>query len=84
MSEQSLAKAHDKIKLMREAGIKIIKKDPIQKAKENPESLRLAINAKCWECIGAGHDPNPRAEIKNCLCVDCPLYPLRPYQKIKN
>ncbi len=55
-------------------------KDPIQKAKENPSSLRLAINGKCWECIGAGADPHPRAAIKDCICYDCTLYPVRPYQ----
>lgn len=56
--------------------------DPIEKAKTKPTSLRLAINAKCWDCIGAGSDPHPRREIGNCVMTDCPLYPVRPYQHL--
>ena len=55
--------------------------DPIEKAKRKPTSLRLAINAKCWECQGGNLDPHPRWRIGNCEVVDCSLYPNRPYQK---
>jgi hypothetical protein len=55
--------------------------DPIQKARRNPKSLRLAINGKCWDCEGAGADPKPRARIADCRVPSCPLYPVRPYQK---
>lgn len=53
-------------------------KDPIQKAKENPRSLRLAINAKCFDCCC-----EQRAEVTHCTAVGCPLYLLRPWQ-LKN
>lgn len=56
--------------------------DPLQKAIQNPKSLRLAINAKCWDCVGAGKDPNPRKMIRECACGSyCPLFPVRPYQE---
>jgi len=58
------------------------KKDPIQKALENPKSMRCAINAKCWDCNGCDADPAPRWRIANCPMTDCPLYPQRPFQKL--
>lgn len=66
---------------MAAAGIKVVVLDPIEKARRNPKSLRLAVNAKCWDCIGAGHDPNPRGAIRECTILDCSLYPVRPYQR---
>jgi hypothetical protein len=56
-------------------------KTPLERAVENPNSLRLAINAKCYDCIGQDADPDWRGSIRNCLCKDCPLYPVRPHQK---
>jgi hypothetical protein len=58
--------------------------DPIKKALARPRSLRLAINAMCWDCIGAGADPNPRAAIRECSITRCPLHTLRPYQKVED
>ncbi len=69
---------------MKSAGIKIIPIDPIEKARRNPASLRLAINGKCWDCIGAGNDPNPRGAIRDCEIPDCTLWPVRPYQSIRH
>lgn len=66
----------------REQGIKPVVLDPIAKAKANPQSLRLAINGKCWDCIGAGADPNPRRLIRDCEVTDCALWPVRPYQSV--
>ncbi len=58
------------------------KKDLIAKAKTNPNSRKQAIEAKCWDCMGAGADPGTRWQIGNCLCTDCPLYPFRPYKHL--
>ncbi len=58
-------------------------KTPIEKALDKPTSLRLAINAKCYDCVGCGFDPNPSDEIRNCGIVACPLWALRPYQNKK-
>lgn len=54
--------------------------DPIEKARQNPNSLRLSINAKCFDCVGAGADPNPRGAIRDCPIKGCALFPVRPYQ----
>jgi hypothetical protein len=64
----------------RAAGETIERLDPIEKARRNPTSLRLAINAKCWECVGGDGDPNPRQRIRDCTCSRCPLLAVRPYQ----
>ena len=64
----------------RAAGISLERLDPIEKARRNPKSLRLAINGKCWDCVGAGADPNPRGAIRECAITDCTLHPVRPYQ----
>lgn len=49
--------------------------NPIEKAQAKPKSLRLAINAKCWDCTGG-----QRQEIKLCPMTDCSLHGLRPYK----
>jgi len=76
-----LAKAQAVMAAKRAAGIKIVVLDPIAKARANPRSLRLAINGKCWDCIGAGADSNPRAAIRDCAIQDCTLWPVRPYRE---
>lgn len=64
------------------AGVKVERLDPIEKARRNPKSLRLAINGHCWGCIGAGADPHPKADIRNCSILECTLWPVRPYQSL--
>jgi len=54
------------------------KLSPAEKASKKPQSLRLAINAKCYDCVGG--DMGHRADIKLCPMDDCPLFNLRPYQ----
>ena len=49
--------------------------DPMEKAKQNPQSLRLAINAKCYDCTCG-----QRNEVKLCVMNDCPLWHLRPWK----
>ena len=81
---EALKKAQEAMAAKRAAGEKIVVLDPIQKAKANPTSLRMAINAKCWDCVGAGCDPAPRRAIGQCPSTDCPLWNVRPYQKTKD
>jgi len=58
---------------------------PIEAQAKNPTSLRAAINAKCWDCIGGDADPSPRGQIRDCSITDCPLWVVRPWQsKDKN
>ena len=75
-----LQKAQEVMRLRREAGIKTEIRNPMEKAAERPDSLRLAINAKCYDCIGQDGDTDWRGSIRECVCTDCPLYPVRPYQ----
>ena len=79
----SLERAQQKNREMREEGMGPERFDPIEKARRNPTSLRLAINAHCWDCISASHHPNPRPAIRDCGIVRCPLHPVRPYQNVK-
>lgn len=76
-----LERAHEAMRLRREAGIKVEHIDPIEKARRSPTSLRAAINGKCWDCQGGGHDAGCRERIGSCPISMCPLYPVRPYQK---
>lgn len=55
--------------------------NPIERAAERPESLRRAVTAKCYECVGMGGDANFRKSIRMCTSYTCPLYAVRPYQK---
>ena len=56
-------------------------KNPIERALEQPESLRRAITAKCYECVGMDGDANFRETIRTCTSPKCPLFHLRPYQR---
>ncbi len=48
---------------------------PIEKSFKNPNSLRLAINAKCFDC-----SCGDRKEITLCEIKACSLHRFRPYQ----
>lgn len=80
-SSEALDKAREAVQAMKERGEKPVRLDPLEKARKNPKSLRAAVNAKCWECVGAGWDPGPRRAIRECTITKCPLWPVRPYQK---
>lgn len=58
--------------------------NPIQRAHENPGSLRMAINAMCYHCQGGLEntppDPGWKWAIGNCTVDLCPLHPHRAYQ----
>jgi len=75
-----LERAQQKSREMRAAGIAIERLDPLEKARANPASLRLAVNAKCFDCVGRGEDPNWRGEVRNCQLTECGLYPVRPFR----
>lgn len=47
--------AREQQALMREKG-EFVVRDPIEHARDDPKSLRKAINAKCWDCVGADAD----------------------------
>jgi hypothetical protein len=58
-------------------------RNPIERAKDKPDSLRCAITAKCYECVGMDGDSNYRVTIRTCTSYSCPLHVVRPYQKLK-
>lgn len=57
------------------------RKNPIERLADSPDSLRRAITAKCYECVGMDGDPGFRDTIRTCTSPKCPLYNVRPYQK---
>jgi hypothetical protein len=54
--------------------------DYAAQAKADPQNLRKAVKAKCWECCGGGQDPDTRATVRECQVVRCPLWAVRPFQ----
>ena len=52
-----------------------------EKWEENKSSLRLSINAMCFDCFGGEVGDNVREEIKNCSARSCPLWNVRPHKK---
>ena len=49
--------------------------NPEEKAKANPNSMKCAIAAKCWDCTCG-----QKEEIRLCHITDCSLYNFRPYK----
>lgn len=78
MSE-ALKRAHQVMAEKRANG-EVERLDPIEKSKRNPKSLRFAITAKCWECMGGGEESGTRRLIRECNAYSCPLHVQRPYQ----
>lgn len=58
----------------------------IVKAMREPKSLRAAINAMCFHCMGGTDaslpDPGWEEAIGRCTSAQCPLAPHRPYKQI--
>ena len=72
-SEQALKEYRQKLELGLVETPKRL--DPIKKAKQNPSSLRFAINAKCFDCNGF-----ERPGVRDCEFDGCPLHRHRPWQ----
>lgn len=53
-------------------------KTPVEKLAENPKSLRLAVNAMCFQCMGCSS--TSAADIRGCTSPKCALFEVRPYQ----
>jgi hypothetical protein len=79
---EALVRAAAKRAELRAAGVTPERLDPIEKARRNPTSLRLAINAKCFDCEGGNSDPNVQRRIGTCASRECPLWTVRPYQEL--
>lgn len=70
------------LKAWRESGGQVGPRlNPIERLAINPTSLRLAITAKCYDCMGRDADPGFHRRIRECGCATCPLHAVRPYQR---
>lgn len=63
-----------------ESGQKAERKNPLEKLDLNRTSLRLAVNARCYQCMGENHDPGVNKRIADCNSEHCALYHVRPYK----
>jgi len=46
-------------------------------------NLRPVVESICFECVGGNDDPGPKLRVRDCACLDCPLHPIRPWQRLK-
>lgn len=77
MNEQAKIALQEYREKVASGEIEVVRLNPIEKAKNNPKSLRLAIDAMCFDCMGKTGSTN---DIRECTAKDCPLYPVRPYK----
>ena len=73
---KKIQKARAKLNENRSRGIK--PPNPIERAKQNPNSRVLAIKAFCFDCMG--QEPGWRNSVRECPSEKCPLFGLRPYK----
>lgn len=79
-----LAKGQEKMREMREAGWKPVHRNPVEQAQDKPGSMKAAIKAFCWICVGADADPGAKFRVRDCdVGPKCPLFPHRPWQNVK-
>ena len=78
---EGLQRAREAREANKALGIATERLSPAEKAAKRPTSLRLAINAKCYDCVGADADPGPKARVRDCAIKTCSLHPVRPWQK---
>lgn len=78
--ETALDKARAKKTELKAAGL-LVRQSPIERAKADPFSLRKAITAFCYHCMGGDGEPGARKHVRECTFRNCPLYPVRPWQK---
>jgi len=71
----------DRLRAWREAGgVAGPRRNPIEKLSDNPTSLRAAVTAMCFDCVGQDADPAWQWRVGNCECSTCPLHAVRPHQ----
>jgi len=76
--------AQKKLAEMREAGIKIERLSPVEKARANPSNKAACIMANCWECVGGNATEKPKLLVRDCdVGSKCLMYSVRPWQKVK-
>jgi hypothetical protein len=78
-----LAKGQERMRELRAAGWKPVHRNPAEQAQANPNSLKAAIRAFCWTCVGADADPGAKFRVRDCTVASCSLHPHRPWQAVK-
>ncbi len=79
-----LAKGQERMAEMRAAGWKPAHRNPVEQAQAKPTSLKLAIKAHCWTCVGADADPGAKFRVRDCAVgPKCSLFAHRPWQNAK-
>lgn len=73
-------KAREKLKEMRASGWKPVHLNPLEAAAAKPNSLKLAIRAHCYQCVGEDSDPGYKARVRDCCIPKCALWTHRPWQ----
>lgn len=81
--QEAWQKARSRLEELRASGWKPVHLDPIAAAKAKPTSLRLAIRAHCYQCVGTDVDPGYKARVRDCGILSCSLHPHRPWQAHK-
>lgn len=46
-------------------------------------TLKRAVEAACYDCVGGGADPGPKLAVRDCPCQNCPLHAVRPWKALK-
>lgn len=81
MSDLSpLDKARLKKDELKAAGL-LVRTSPTDKSRADPTSLRKAITAFCYECMGGDGEAGVRGHVRNCTSPKCSLFAVRPWQR---
>lgn len=78
-----LAKGQERMRELRESGWKPVHRNPVEQAEANPKSVKAAVKAFCWTCVGADADPGAKFRVRDCTVTRCSLHPHRPWQNVK-
>ena len=79
MNSTALDKARARKAELQSAG-ELVRLSPLDRAKADPLSLRKAITAFCYRCMGGDGEPGVRDHVRNCTAPSCPLFKVRPWQ----
>ncbi|MDX9975163.1 MAG: hypothetical protein RBU21_19405 [FCB group bacterium] len=69
----------------RDAPIKEMRAEAMANFKSaKAEGYAAAVQRICFDCVGGDDDVGPKLQVRDCAFKDCPLYPVRPWQTVKN
>lgn len=80
---EQLLRGQARMAELRAQGVTFTHRNPVQQAEANPTSLKRAVKAFCWTCVGGDGDPGAKFRVRDCTAPKCPLHPHRPWQDAK-